>query len=211
MGKLGKQRKKLRLLRQQNVLQGVSSSKESHSDGSSSDEDANQAPTSIVNNGPTSKISESDMAATLRTLHTLSQDLELFRSPSIRMLRAAIQPLVEEQIKRSKMGKESVPAGQVSGKKRTKDPGPPEIRDSEESSAKIRFGSKVCRPMLSTCRLLDRREQVCEALRDKRWSDALTAIEGMRRQREVLSPIGTRVARGASRMYSTASHPLAPT
>ena len=145
----------------------------------------------MANGGSKPKICEGDMAATLRTLHSLSQDLDLFRSPSMKILRAAIQPLIEEQLKRCKSGKDTASAGQVAGKKRTKDPGPPiaEGRDVEESSAKIRFGSKVslistsCKPPPYTAH----RHQVCEALRDKRWSDALNSLEGMMRQREVRS------------------------
>jgi hypothetical protein len=145
MGKSGKQRKRLRLMRQQNVLQSLPGAPDVHSEDESSDEDTVQAAVSMANGGSKPKICENDLAATLRTLHSLSQDLDLFRSPSMKILRTAIQPLIEDQLKRCKASKDSASAGQVVGKKRTKDPGPPtaESREAEESSVKIRFGSKV--------------------------------------------------------------------
>ena len=188
MGKSGKQRKRLRLLRQQTALESIPGSADAKSDGSGSEDDTNPAPTNIVNGASTTKIiNESDMAATLRTLHTLSEDMALFRSPSMKILRTAIQPLVEEQIKRSKVSKDGPVGSNLSGKKRTKDPGPPiaEIHDSEESATKLRFGSKVAISPCVTDVSIERMRQVCDALRDKRWGDALTALEGMRRQREV--------------------------
>ena len=149
MGKSGKQRKRLRLLRQQNGSQNLPGiSQPAHSDGSSSDEDApNVSSTKIDaglsgNNKQLPKIPENDLAATLRTLHFLGENLDLFRSPAMKILRSAMQPFVEEQLKRSKAGKESNSIGNLSGKKRTKDPGPP-VNESDDHINKIRFGSKV--------------------------------------------------------------------
>ena len=79
-------RKKLRLMRQQqSAMQGSGQQEEESSSGEE------EEVTSVGGGPQRERVSETEMAATLRTLHAVSQDLELFRSPEMKLLRAAVQ------------------------------------------------------------------------------------------------------------------------